>query len=933
MHNKICLLIVVLMILHPASMRGDGKRSDVEKHDLSKVSIMEITDRAVGVHDASNIGLYFSNYGRISRGSLSYRYAGEYPINSDHNYIWKLIPLVGVAPDRASNRAANVIQSMDITAPEWEAMPNFHSPGKATIAFSDDASTWPASVWFFQDEADNPLIVSSQDSYCAYNDANNSIEVLGIQTIKTGYAFANPDIKDMLFFKFEITNQSQASYDSVYFGFYHDFDIGGGSDWSDDDLEFDASNNFIWFYDSDNYSVEWGSQPGTMGIALMESPFIDGSMAGITDMHFNKRELEDSTLIAILSSNLEYLPGGVSPDNYFNTGATANIHFDDPELIPQTGMDTHGTISSGPFDLSPTDTLTFVVCIVAGVDTNDLFTNLAAAQDLYAKNFRTARPPATPVLNGIAGDGYTTLYWTDELEDLPDEASEVIDFEGYNLFRSVDAGLNWDQINRNQVSTSGLDPVPLASFDHVNGIGEELGMAYSYQDEAVINGLEYWYSLTAFDHGDSITARLESAIGNKPEVKNMVSLTPQSSAINHINSYGTGVRYIGSGRSNYELNVDPVSPDLLDTYRYILRFDYVPRIEVGDPGIIAIPVIPDSTLTQTTHYGLRFSSSTEFDVYNRTTQEILATDIGLYFGFDYPFPPGLFVNLERDDTDNTPEAGDYMSMNFCASLFRVLNSDTVMIMSPQQFDLDRPLVSDDGLLLNFAVQPTLQDINTPPLLDFNIDFEVIDELAVVAASYQISITGSGTDASNDAYLVFQVLRDGDTLIVEADTLFNLWTTVFDGVGATISFDPASLPSVGTSATLTAAPPVSPHIQDAYSFGINTGSMNPIETEAELSQITVVPNPYVAGSLWESGLGSVLREPVRQLQFINLPAECEIRIFTLSGNLIKTLQHDAAHGTEVWDLRAEGGREITSGIYLYQVKSAGKEYLNRFAVIK
>jgi hypothetical protein len=50
-------------------------------------------------------------------------------------------------------------------------------------------------------------------------------------------------------------------------------------------------------------------------------------------------------------------------------------------------------------------------------------------------------------------------------------------------------------------------------------------------------------------------------------------------------------------------------------------------------------------------------------------------------------------------------------------------------------------------------------------------------------------------------------------------------------------------------------------------------------------------------------------------------------------LIKTLEHDAGHGTEAWDLRAEGGREIVSGIYLYQVKSAGFEYLNRFAVIK
>jgi len=96
---------------------------------------------------------------------------------------------------------------------------------------------------------------------------------------------------------------------------------------------------------------------------------------------------------------------------------------------------------------------------------------------------------------------------------------------------------------------------------------------------------------------------------------------------------------------------------------------------------------------------------------------------------------------------------------------------------------------------------------------------------------------------------------------------------------------------------------------------------------------VVPNPYMAGSLWETEGGSFVREPVRQIQFTNLPVDCEINIFTLSGDLIKTLEHDASHGTETWDMRAEGGREIVSGIYLYQVKSAGFEYLNRFAVIK
>jgi hypothetical protein len=96
---------------------------------------------------------------------------------------------------------------------------------------------------------------------------------------------------------------------------------------------------------------------------------------------------------------------------------------------------------------------------------------------------------------------------------------------------------------------------------------------------------------------------------------------------------------------------------------------------------------------------------------------------------------------------------------------------------------------------------------------------------------------------------------------------------------------------------------------------------------------VVPNPYIVGSLWEPEFGELRQEPLRQIQFTNLPATCTIHIFSLAGDLVKTIDHENLSGTETWDLRASGGREIAAGIYIYQVKSDEFEYLNRFAVIK
>lgn len=102
---------------------------------------------------------------------------------------------------------------------------------------------------------------------------------------------------------------------------------------------------------------------------------------------------------------------------------------------------------------------------------------------------------------------------------------------------------------------------------------------------------------------------------------------------------------------------------------------------------------------------------------------------------------------------------------------------------------------------------------------------------------------------------------------------------------------------------------------------------------EISKIKVVPNPYVVSSLWEPEFGELRREPLRQIQFINLPSECTIYIFTVDADLIKTIYHNTGTGTEVWDLRTEGGRELAAGMYIYVVKTKDSEFKERFAIIK
>ncbi|MCK7523088.1 MAG: hypothetical protein MZV64_38160 [Ignavibacteriales bacterium] len=109
------------------------------------------------------------------------------------------------------------------------------------------------------------------------------------------------------------------------------------------------------------------------------------------------------------------------------------------------------------------------------------------------------------------GDFKATLYWDDTAELSFDEFSGY-DFEGYRLYRSKDRGINWDKI---------------AEFDIVNTIGSNTGLQYSYVDTTIVNGIEYWYSITAYDRGNSTIESLESPIGNTLEAINTVSGNPK----------------------------------------------------------------------------------------------------------------------------------------------------------------------------------------------------------------------------------------------------------------------------------------------------------------------------------------------------------------------------------------------------------------------
>ena len=124
--------------------------------------------------------------------------------------------------------------------------------------------------------------------------------------------------------------------------------------------------------------------------------------------------------------------------------------------------------------------------------------------------------------------------------------------------------------------------------------------------------------------------------------------------------------------------------------------------------------------------------------------------------------------------------------------------------------------------------------------------------------------------------------------------------------------------------------------ETITFTVRGGGIDIDLARVQLSDIHVVPNPYVASSIFEPANIYRLGRGDRRIYFMGLPQECTIRIYTVSGQLVQTMKHQASsdNGQMAWDLVSLDGMNISFGMYIYHV-DAGPigSHVGRFAVIK
>jgi len=103
-------------------------------------------------------------------------------------------------------------------------------------------------------------------------------------------------------------------------------------------------------------------------------------------------------------------------------------------------------------------------------------------------------------------------------------------------------------------------------------------------------------------------------------------------------------------------------------------------------------------------------------------------------------------------------------------------------------------------------------------------------------------------------------------------------------------------------------------------------------DTTLDKIVVVPNPFIMRS------GYIMPGAQDVISFVNIPSPCTIRIYTLRGDLVKTIEHTDDTGIAQWDQVSDFGQYAESGFYIYHITSyapetRGKTKVGKFCIIR
>ena len=114
-------------------------------------------------------------------------------------------------------------------------------------------------------------------------------------------------------------------------------------------------------------------------------------------------------------------------------------------------------------------------------------------------------------------------------------------------------------------------------------------------------------------------------------------------------------------------------------------------------------------------------------------------------------------------------------------------------------------------------------------------------------------------------------------------------------------------------------------------------------EEENLDAYVYPNPYRVDAKYEDGgyenrKGNIIPDRARLIHFGNLPRVCKIKVYSLDGDHIGTIDHNFPEGGpesmhDWWNLVSRSGLAVESGLYYWVVESATRTQIGKLVILK
>jgi hypothetical protein len=668
--------------------------------------------------------------------------------------------------------------------------------------------------------------------------------------------------------------------------------------------------------------------------------------------NFDATDIDESDQIGLTSFQYFVPAGSIQMSDDVNMWSRLTPGFFDVPTSIQNNVATRGedgdfVYGSGYFPLLAGRTERFSLALCFGSDYNAVLKTKQIAQTIYNANYNFPKPPDKPTLSVAVGDGKVTLYWDRVAEESVDPTLRVKDFEGYKIYKGTDPDLT-DALTITNVYGEKVFYKPIVQFDLINGVkgifpssstlldlvsgvsfnlGTDNGVQNFYVDTDVQNGRTYYYALVAYDRGDptkdifpSENTRFISkdALGRITTDINTAAVVPNAPVAGYVPPpSGKSLERV-SGASTvtpYSTVLDPVK---------VLNTSYI--VEFNDS--IVIKPLQREGVNISTNYTVKESGTGTILVDQAPldpTNGVVFNGVALSIDSSYQRLDSIKLKPVGAASEGSlaNDSSGWSTYNNKNLKFLVDQINTTSI-SGTRYPLDYMLVFSDSYTDSSNKLTAIFGNGAPPAKAVN--FRAYD-ITNKSAPKRVQFAFSEPRPFRRDTLSF-----GDIIVFSDETGNDLsWRMQFTGTDSS-----AVVPAAGDSLFLYFYKPISG--EDSFAFSTSTATYDIDGAREQLNQVRAVPNPYIVTNVFEQPLPPNVRgRGERIINFINLPPKSTVSIYSSSGNLVQTLQHDGDlnNGSVSWDVRTKEGLDVAFGVYFYVVEVEGlsDKKMGKLAIIK